>query len=1159
MKVKRLLSLKFQAVVSIVLAALFAFVLTASILLKNQSHLIKLNFTKALGLTADKKALELDSCFTSIENSVINAQNYILRTIDEERILTDPKYEEKYMQALTEELDSLARLTKGAVCAYFRMNFERFGGTRGVIIEGNTKTGFMSVGNTDLQKYSPSDMEHVGWYYIPLWKGEPVWTAPYENKNINMHMISYIIPMYRGDEFLGVVGMDINLATLKDIVNNLPFENTLAVLIGQEKNLVHYNDVHASNKSVEHSSDTRVIFEKFQKDGAILGGVQEFQWGPSPYFGLMKKLENGMSLVIALPERFLTALRNALILKLSIAFLLISLLTFILLYLAYRYLLTPINIIAETTNRLSRGELNIHIPYKSENELGLLVDNIRKMTAQMKEYIDYIREQTKKEREAKEVALTESKSKSEFLASMYLSLHEIDLEHDSFAEIHSRGDIGETIGRVVGNVTEKLPAVMKQLSNESSWDSLIPFVDLNTINERMKQKITIAQEFLGVGGKWCRGRFIAMDKDSYGNLRHVLWAVEYIDEEKKAREQLQKERDKLQIEAEKNFAASQAKSTFLANMSHEIRTPINAVLGMDEMILRECKDTGILEYASNIKTAGTNLLSIVNDILDFSKIEAGKMEILPESYETSTVVGDLLNMISERAEKKGLKLILKADSNLPKTLFGDSIRIKQCILNLLTNAVKYTKEGSVTFTIDYEKLDEKRILLKVSVEDTGSGIKPEDMEKLFTPFERIEEGRNRTIEGTGLGMSIVMRTLSMMDSKLEVQSEYGKGSVFSFKLEQIVVDWEKVGDIRESYKNSTSRFVAYSEKFHAPKAKLLFVDDTEMNLEVIKGLLKNTKITIHTALSGKEALEMVQKESYDILFIDHRMPEMDGIETFHAMQKMESNLSAGKPCIVLTANALSGVKKMYLDEGFTDYLSKPVNPEKLEDMIRLYLPPEYIEIVSEDDSSNAEVGSGSNDAENQFVQKYRTIEEIDVETALANCGSAEVLESTVQRYHACIDEKANELQKFYEEGDWKNYCIKVHALKSTSRLIGAMELSKMAAELESLSDKKQVEQIHEKHQPLIDLYLSYRQKLLEVVPIEDLPEAEKAEITEEECSEKLKQIADFAASFDIDGLDDLMAQLSKVSIPQTFAEKFDKIRTAVENVDFIEVSRLAAE
>lgn len=600
----------------------------------------------------------------------------------------------------------------------------------------------------------------------------------------------------------------------------------------------------------------------------------------------------------------------------------------------------------------------------------------------------------------------------------------------------------------------------------------------------------------------------------------------------------------LRSEAEKNAAANQAKSAFLANMSHEIRTPINAVLGMDEMILRESEDQTILGYAANIKHAGSNLLEIVNEILDFSKIEAGKMEIIPENYDISSLVVDLVNMISERANNKNLEFNLAADPNLPKTLFGDSVRIKQCVLNLLTNAVKYTREGSVTFSVGFEKISgvSDKIRLSVSVKDTGIGIKNEDMEKLCSPFERIEEEKNKTIEGTGLGMSIVTRLLSMMGTKLEVKSVYGEGSEFSFNVEQSVVDWTSVGDINEAYKKNAIQMAGYKEKLHAPKAHLLFVDDTEMNLEVIKGLLKKTGIKIDTALSGKKTLELVKENVYDILFIDHRMPEMDGIETLHAMQALEENKCKGKPCIALTANAISGVKQMYLSEGFTDYLSKPVDPEKLENVIRKYLPQDYIE---EDSSENEENNSGEGDT--AFIEKLKLVEEIEVTTALKNCASAELLESSLKKYVSDIDSRAEELQNLYESGDWKLYCTKIHGLKSTSRLIGALSLSAKAEYLEHCSDKEEVDEIHKKHKPFLEEFQALKEKLL---PLLQEDSGERTEISETEFLEKLNKIGDLVKDFDIDGLDSIIKELSQNAIPEKYTEKFEKIRTCVENVDF---------
>ncbi len=387
-------------------------------------------------------------------------------------------------------------------------------------------------------------------------------------------------------------------------------------------------------------------------------------------------------------------------------------------------------------------------------------------------------------------------------------------------------------------------------------------------------------------------------------------------------------------------AANKAKSSFLANMSHEIRTPINAILGMDEMILRESGEKATLSYAENIQDAGKTLLSLINDILDFSKVEEGRMEILPTQYDLSSVVNDLVNMVYSRAEDKGLRLETRVDEATPHLLYGDDIRIRQCVLNILTNAVKYTETGSITLEVGYEKLSDSKISLRFRVSDTGIGMKQEDLDRLFSPFERIDEKRNRTIEGTGLGMSITRQLLALMGSKLDVESVYGEGSTFSFAIEQDVVKWEGVGSLACSLQQNNEKRKAYRELFHAPDARVLVVDDTPVNLTVIKGLLKKTRVQVVTAESGREALSKASREAFDVVFIDHMMPNMDGIETLRELRKLPE--FTDKPCIALTANAISGAREMYLKAGFSDYLSKPVDGAKLEKLLKAYLPPEKV-------------------------------------------------------------------------------------------------------------------------------------------------------------------------------------------------------------------------
>ncbi|MCR5475131.1 MAG: response regulator [Lachnospiraceae bacterium] len=386
--------------------------------------------------------------------------------------------------------------------------------------------------------------------------------------------------------------------------------------------------------------------------------------------------------------------------------------------------------------------------------------------------------------------------------------------------------------------------------------------------------------------------------------------------------------------------ANEAKSHFLANMSHEIRTPINAILGMDEMILRTSREKEVVEFAEDIQASGRTLLTLINDILDFSKVEEGKLEIIPVSYEPGVMVNDLVNMIRERAKEKGLAVKIEFNRNIPRLLKGDEIRIKQCALNLLTNAVKYTKEGSISLKVDCSAPEDGYIYLKFVIADTGIGIKPEDMENLFSPFMRIDEEKIRNIEGSGLGISITKGLLELMGSRLEVESTYGEGSVFSFSVRQEVLNGEASGDYDVRMDPGEGKKREYKELFHAPDARILVVDDIRMNILVFTKLLRNSQMQIDTASSGPEAIKMAAGRPYDIIFIDHLMPEMDGIETLKHMKEAEGG---DRPVyIALTANAISGAREMYLDAGFADYVSKPVEGEKLEKLIMSYLPPEKL-------------------------------------------------------------------------------------------------------------------------------------------------------------------------------------------------------------------------
>lgn len=534
--------------------------------------------------------------------------------------------------------------------------------------------------------------------------------------------------------------------------------------------------------------------------------------------------------------------------------------------------------------------------------------------------------------------------------------------------------------------------------------------------------------------------------------------------------------------------ANKAKSQFLANMSHEIRTPINGILGMDSILIKECEDEHLLEYARDIQSASQTLLSIVNDILDISKIESGKMDILPVQYELFSVINDCYNMIHFKAQDKKLELELKVNPCIPSELSGDEVRIRQIINNLLSNAVKYTQEGTVTLAMNFQERESAQIDLIIQVKDTGIGIKQEDFGKLFESFQRLEEKRNRTIQGTGLGLNLTKRLIEMMGGTLDVESVYGEGSTFTARIPQEVRSNEQMGDFMERYQRRMVPAGQRKDSLTAPKARILVVDDVEMNLKVVKGLLRETKIQIDSATSGKECLERIQKQSYDMIFLDHMMPEMDGIETLRQMRQTEGYADRAVPVIALTANAISGSKELYLNAGFHDYLSKPVREEALLEMLRKYLRGELIEKCEETsretveeasnmtyllfDTSVNEPGGGEADETTgtdaaDGLSRYERI--LDTQTGMTYCMEDEnFYMEMIMEYRE--GDKTAKLQSCFETGDWENYRILVHALKSTSLTIGATELSKEAKALESACKEGNMAYVKEHHAEVMERY-----------------------------------------------------------------------------------------
>ncbi len=539
-------------------------------------------------------------------------------------------------------------------------------------------------------------------------------------------------------------------------------------------------------------------------------------------------------------------------------------------------------------------------------------------------------------------------------------------------------------------------------------------------------------------------------------------------------------REILRSEEEKRKAiyASESKARFLAQMSHEIRTPINAILGMNEIIINESSEDTIVSYAQDVQGAGATLLSLVNEILDFSKIESGKMELVPAEYEVASLLIDTYQMIAMRAQNKGLDLAFHCDKNMPRRLFGDAGRIMQILINLLTNAVKYTNEGRVTLNMDWQPLEKGKLVLKVAVSDTGIGIREESQARLFDSFERIDVKKNRHIEGTGLGLSITKSLVDLMGGNISVQSIYGKGSTFCVVLPQIIISDEPVGEQhfgkveREAVlqeEQTEKRLLDAELDFKAPDVHVLVVDDVPMNLRVFQGLLKSTEMQIDIASSGKECLQRIQEKVYELIFLDHMMPEMDGIEVLQHMRGMESNINHDTPVIMLTANAITGAKEEYLQAGFSEYLSKPIDNQKLRRLILRYLAAQSVAVTQETE--------GMEKVQKSFVER---IAFLNVKSGMLYSGGSEALYEEIVGMFAKDDKQAL-LQQLFEAEDWKNYQIHVHGLKGISLSIGADDFSLLAKSVEQAAKNNMLEFVKSHHAELMSEYAALLERLKEAL------------------------------------------------------------------------------
>ncbi len=688
--------------------------------------------------------------------------------------------------------------------------------------------------------------------------------------------------------------------------------------------------------------------------------------------------------------------------------------------------------------------------------------------------------------------------------------------------------------------------------------------------------------------------------------------------------------------------AAHMKSDFLANMSHEIRTPMNAVIGMAEMALREDLPPAARNYINQIKSSGKTLLSIINDILDFSKIESGKMDINFIEYSPMSIINDVANIIITRIGGEDIELILDISPDIPKELLGDNVRLKQIIINLSNNAVKFTNRGQVLLKMYAHRKNEDEIDLCVSVADTGIGIKKKDFENLFHSFEQLDSKRNRNIEGTGLGLAISKRLLNMMYGDIQVESEYGKGSIFSFSLPQRIVnekpgievgdassiraagiignayvkrqlemdikrfgiDYVELGSEEELFlseeQNITHLFVEYEQfsdkveqflvshpnitgvvmlgfftemqtdipnimvvkkplyslnlamifnhedlysgynystdedfEFIAPEAEILIVDDNKINLTVVEGLLEPLKMKIETALSGREAIDMISTKKYDLIFMDHMMPELDGVETTRIIRRFHEEYN-NVPIIALTANAIEGTKNMFLEEGMNDFVAKPIELRILVSKLKRWLPREKIQKVQ---------------SKQEKKEDSVEIEGLDTASALKMLGSEKLYWTVLKAYYRAIEKKAESIKKYEENEEWHNYTIEVHSLKSSSRQIGAVKLAEKAERMEKAGNEEDAALIHQCTDELLEEYRHYLTILKPYVKEEDKEDIKKKEIR----PEILKQcFADMRIAFDnldMDQMEEVEARMEQFSYDGWQKKMFERLQSAIEAID----------
>ncbi len=572
--------------------------------------------------------------------------------------------------------------------------------------------------------------------------------------------------------------------------------------------------------------------------------------------------------------------------------------------------------------------------------------------------------------------------------------------------------------------------------------------------------------------------------------------------------------------------ANTSKSRFLANMSHEIRTPINTIMGMNEMVMRE-DATGVpkeyfmsmMNYAFDIRNATESLLGLINDLLDISKIESGKMHLVEQEYDVQDMLRSIVSMIRVRSIEKELTFDVVVDEIMPKRLYGDMGKIKQIVLNLLTNAVKYTEKGGFILNVSMDAREDDISSIRFSVKDTGIGVKEEDMERLFTAYERLDEERNSGIQGTGLGLDISRRFAELMGGALWCESVYGEGSEFILTINQKIIDATPIGLFMEHDDNGAKG--PYVPQFIAPDADILVVDDNPMNLSVIKGLLKATRVFVTTSSSGEDAIDKIRDNHFDIVLLDHMMPGMDGIETVGRIREFAPDL----PVYALTANATAG-EDFYISKGFNGYLSKPVDTEVLEKTILRHLPESMVEKFTRDESVEE-----LKELPENMLWIYET-EGINVEEGIKNSGGIESFIFALDLFLDTIDSNTKVITDAYEGGNIRLYTIKVHALKSSCRIIGAQGLSALAAQLEDAGNKNNVEFIDANNDRFLAEYNEYKDKLRALKGVVVADEEGKEPIPAEDLRDAYAALKEMIPQMDYDSVSMIIDGLMEYKLPE---------------------------